>query len=393
MNLLYISRHTFIQSENGEIYSTGMMGNSYFEKYLPYFDTVTVLGYLCVERQSNAVKKVGRPIRSTERIHYCLAQSDGKAYRSMISNQALKALADAEILKADAVACKSASAAAFAAFYAKKYRKPYMVEVVGCAWDSLWNHSLKGKALALPTYLSLRSVVRNAPFVLYVTDAFLQHRYPTRGQSAGISDVELQAMNAAVLEQRLEKIQNHTGKLRLGTAGALHVTYKGQQFVIEALRMLRAQGREDFEYHLAGGGDHTRLSELAERLGVADLVVFDGALLHDEVFSWMDSLDVYLQPSTVEGMPRALIEAMSRGLPAFGSRVGGIPELLAEEDVFPARDVDRLAHLLGNLPAAEMTQKAKRNFEHVKQFQKENLERRRSVFFSAFADEARRNSQ
>lgn len=393
MNLLYISRHSFIQAGDGAIYSTGMMGNSYFEKHLPYFDSVTVLGYLCAETESNAAKKIGRPIQSTERIRYRLAPSDGRAYRSMFSNPALKELADAEIQNADAVVCKSASAAAFAASYAKKYRKPYMIEVVGCAWDSLWNHSLKGKALAVPTYLSLRSVVRDAPFVLYVTDKFLQQRYPTRGKSAGISDVELQPADDAVLERRLEKIRNHTGKIRLGTAGALHVAYKGQQYVIEALAKLKTQGREDFEYHLAGGGDHTRLSELAERLGVANQVVFDGTLPHEEMFAWLDALDVYLQPSTVEGMPRALIEALSRGLPALGSRVGGIPELLEETAVFSAGAADQIAQLLAEMSGEDMSRMAERNFECAKRFQKEELERKRNAFYSAFAEEVRRNSK
>ena len=393
MNLLYISRHTFIQDKDGSICSTGMMGNSYFEKYLRYFDTVTVLGYLCTETESNASKKVGRPIQNTDEIRYCLAPSDGRSYRSLVSNTAFKKLTREEIQKADAVVCKSASAAAFAAAYAKKYHKPYMVEVVGCVWDSLWNHSLKGKILAVPSYLSLRSVVRKAPFVLYVTTKFLQQRYPTHGQSAGISDVELQPAGEDVLKRRLEKIHNHTGIYRLGTAAGLHVPYKGQQYVIEALANLKKKGMINFEYHLAGGGDHTRLSNLAKKLGVTKQVIFDGSLPHDEMFSWLDELDIYLQPSAQEGMPRALIEAMSRGLPSFGSRVGGIPELLGDVTVFPVGDTDQIAKMLAGLTETDMEKAAVRNFEHAKQFQKNELERQRDAFYSSFADAARRNNK
>lgn len=393
MNLLYISRHTFIQTAGGEIYSTGMMGSSYFEKYLPYFDTVTVTGYLCRETASNAAKKAGSPIRSTDRIRYRLAPSDGRAYRLLVTSRALKDLTESEIRNADAVACKSASGSDFAASSARKYHKPYLVEVVGCAWDSLWNHSMKGRLLALPSYLSLRSVVQDAPFVLYVTNVFLQQRYPARGQWAGISDVELQNADQMVLDGRIEKIRNHRGSIRLGTAGALHVAYKGQQYVIRALALLRARGRDDFEYHLAGGGDHTRLSELAERLGVADQVIFDGVLPHDQMFDWLDSLDVYLQPSLVEGMPRALIEAMSRGLPAFGSDLGGIPELLDRDAVFPRGRADKISGMLDKMSGDDMVRMAARNFEHAKRFQKEELEKQRKAFYSAFAEEARRSKK
>lgn len=393
MKLLYISRHTYIQSQDGAIYSTGMMGNSYFEKYLRYFDTVSILGYLCNETKANASKKVGRPIQDTEKIRYCLAPGNHRPYRSLVASTAFKKLTVAEIQKADAVVCKSASAAAYAAAYAKKYHKPYMIEVVGCVWDSLWNHSLKGKALAVPSYLSLRSVIRKAPFVLYVTTKFLQKRYPTVGQSAGISDVELVPADDDVLERRLEKICNHTGNYRLGTAGGIHLSYKGQQYVIEALAKLKKEGMENFEYHLAGGGERARLSELADRLGVTKQVIFDGSIPHDEMFAWLDTLDIYLQPSATEGMPRALIEAMSRGLPAFGSRVGGIPELLGDVTVFPVGDTDQIAQMLAGLTETDMEKAAVRNFEHAKQFQKNELERQRDAFYSAFADAARRNNK
>ena len=49
------------------------------------------------------------------------------------------------------------------------------------------------------------------------------------------------------------------------------------------------------------------------------------------IFEFLDSLDLYLQFSRGgEGLPRALVEGMSRGCPAIGSTVGGIPELLTE---------------------------------------------------------------
>ena len=119
-----------------------------------------------------------------------------------------------------------------------------------------------------------------------------------------------------------KKIRTYSGKLVLGTAAAVNVAFKGQRYVIEALARLKAAGRTDVEYRLAGGGDPTALRELAQRLGVAEQVAFAGSLPHDAVFSWLDGLDLYIQPSLQEGLPRALIEAMSRGLPAFAAHTG-----------------------------------------------------------------------
>ena len=153
-----------------------------------------------------------------------------------------------------------------AARFCRRIGKPFLAEAVGCPWDSLTHHSLRGKVLAPDAWLRMRWCMRHAPYAVYVTNAFLQRRYPTRGISAAVSDVELAPADAAVLARRLEKIRTHSGKLVLGTAAAVNVAFKGQRYVIEALARLKAAGRTDVEYRLAGGGDPTALRELAQRL-------------------------------------------------------------------------------------------------------------------------------
>ena len=389
MNLLYISKHGYIKDSDGNVFSVGMMGPDYFEKYLPYFDTVTVIGYVRGATAANLKKTVGNPIHDTDRIKFRLAPCGSGRFSSSFTNKAIKALAKECMKDADAVACKSASGASFAVKYAKKYKKPYMVEVVGCPWDAMINHSLIGKFLAPYEFLSLRHAVKQAPFVTYVTDKFLQGRYPTKGKSAGVSDVQLKVVDGSVLENRL--IRQPAEKIKIGTAGALHVAYKGQHYVIEAMAKLKAEGNTRYEYHLAGGGDNAALKNLAEQLNVADQVVFEGSLPHDAMFDWLDSLDLYIQPSTVEGLPRALVEAMSRGLPAFASRVGGMPELLDEGTVFTKGDVEAIADKLRGFNPEAAREMAQRNFERAKDFQKEKLEKKRNDFYAAFAKTAEEN--
>ena len=276
-----------------------------------------------------------------------------------------------------------------AADYCRTQGRLYLAEAVGCPWDSLWNHSIKGKMLAPRMWMGFRRTMKYADYAVYVTKEFLQRRYPSRGETAAISDVELQPMDEIILGKRMKKIQNHSGAIKIGTAGALNVAYKGQNYMIEALAKLKAMGNADYEYHLAGSGDMSVLRHLAERLGVSDQVFFDGALRHDQMFQWFDDLDVYIQPSTVESMPRALIEAMSRGLPSFGSMVGGIPELLDEDFIFPREDATAIASKFRQLSTDQMVFMSERNFEHAKQFQREILQNRRFEFYSAFAAAAK----
>jgi glycosyltransferase involved in cell wall biosynthesis len=123
---------------------------------------------------------------------------------------------------------------------------------------------------------------------------------------------------------------------------------------------------------------------LAEKYGVSHKVKFLGSLPHEKVFEYLDNIDLYIQPSKTEGMPRALIEAMSRGCPAIGSNTGGIPELLNKEFVFKKGSVKELCNLLKRLNKEEMQKEANRNFEKAKEYNKELLDQKRTAFFKEF---------
>ena len=58
---------------------------------------------------------------------------------------------------------------------------------------------------------------------------------------------------------------------------------------------------------------------------------------------------MFVLTSGTEGLPRAMIEAMARGLPVIASKVGGIPELVSEPELFTAGDVKALAELILSL--------------------------------------------
>lgn len=271
--------------------------------------------------------------------------------------------------------------------YAVKYAKPYLVEVVGCAWDAYWNYNYKGKVLALPSYIKMRKSIKNANHAIYVTEKFLQKRYPCSGEKTNCSNVALTNFSDTAINSRLQKINQFqkSEKIIIGTTGAIDVKYKGQQYVIEALGELKKQGVDNFEYQIVGGGDPTYLLSVAGRYNVREQVKILGAFTHDKVFNWLDDIDIYIQPSVTEGLPRALIEAMSHGLPAFGSRVGGIPELLEIDCIFTKKSVNEIKNILFNINKEKMMYYAKRNFEESKKYDKELIDKRRNKFLKEFS--------
>ena len=288
------------------------------------------------------------------------------------------------VKKADIVILRTGSVANIAVKYVRKYCKPYIYECVGCTWDALWNYSILGKVLAPFSFLRTKRIIKKSPYVYYVTNGFLQKRYPTNGKSIGCSDVLLKMHDNSVFEKRLEKIKKNRGKIVLGTAAALNVKYKGQRFIIQALAELKKQGITNFEYQVIGGGDSSSLVKIAEKYGVSDQFKVIGRLNHDKVFDWLESIDVYVQPSLTEGLPRAMIEAMSCGLPCMGTNIGGIPELIDKSMLFSKKNVKQIAELLKNINKEKMIILAEQNFTKSKEFDKNVLEKKRRIFYTEF---------
>jgi glycosyltransferase involved in cell wall biosynthesis len=281
-----------------------------------------------------------------------------------------------------------------AAAECRRLGKPYAVEVVGCAWDALVHHgSLAGRIYAPFFFLRTRKAVRHAPLALYVTSRWLQGRYPTAGDSYPVSDVEIAALDEAELRarrSRLDAIAAGTPP-QLGTVASLRIRSKGIQTALAALEVLRKEGLE-LPYRVLGGGDPAPWIALAESHGVADLVSFDGVRPAGHgVRAWLDSIDIHLQPSFHEGLPRATVEAMSRGIACIGSTCGGIPELLPEDRLHSPGDVSGLAGRIRDIATNpdKLAEAGKRDLETASAFQPERLAATRSEFLAKLRAAAR----
>lgn len=269
---------------------------------------------------------------------------------------------------------------------AKKMNKPYFVELVGCPWDALWNHSIRGKLFAPIMTLNTKRLVKNAPFVLYVTEQFLQRRYPTRGKSIGCSDVILKESNNNIIEDRKKHIlenQNIEKKI-IATIGAINVKFKGQKYVIKAINKLRKHGIDNYEYWIIGGGDKNYLEKFVKKYKIEDNVKFLGSLPHDEIFNKLEKVDIYIQPSKTEGLPRALLEAMSMGCLCIGTNVGGIPELLDKKYIMRSSNVDDIVEKIKAITIEQQLEQSKVNFEKSKNYEKSTLEEKRNKFYDEF---------
>ncbi|HVH81705.1 MAG TPA: glycosyltransferase family 4 protein, partial [Stellaceae bacterium] len=121
-------------------------------------------------------------------------------------------------------------------------------------------------------------------------------------------------------------------KTVLLTVGRLNATErgKGHDRVIAVLPTLAAS-RRDILYLIVGtGSDQVRLEALARELGVAERVVFAGAVGSDELPDYYRSADLFVMPSVQEGFGIVLLEAAASGLRVVAGNTDGSADALAD---------------------------------------------------------------
>jgi glycosyltransferase involved in cell wall biosynthesis len=101
-----------------------------------------------------------------------------------------------------------------------------------------------------------------------------------------------------------------------------------------------------------GVGDIDRVRVIAAELGVADRIECPGWLAPEAKRAALAGAAGFVLPSYMEGMPMALLEAMSFGLPVIATAVGGVPEIITPEVdglLVPPGDIAALAAAMARL--------------------------------------------
>jgi glycosyltransferase involved in cell wall biosynthesis len=116
---------------------------------------------------------------------------------------------------------------------------------------------------------------------------------------------------------------------------------KGIQHVLQALT------RIELPVHLTivGEGNYQdQLKEQAKALGVNDRVTFYGYCAREELVALYANSDFFILPSMAESFGMVFVEAMSCELPVIGARIGGVPDIVAEENgiLVEAANVDEI---------------------------------------------------
>ena len=107
---------------------------------------------------------------------------------------------------------------------------------------------------------------------------------------------------------------------------------KGIYDLVEAVDLLKQRGVSGFTITVGGNGEIAQLKTLINARQLNDYFDVVGWVTGEQKYQLMKESDLLLLPSHNEGLPIAILEAMSAGLAVLSTTVGGIPEAIPDED-------------------------------------------------------------
>ena len=155
-----------------------------------------------------------------------------------------------------------------------------------------------------------------------------------------ISEDRIIVINAGIDNLFFDKVSEEDCneiKLRYGLTENYIFTLGGPDFrknninLIEAFSILNKKYKKDIHLVIGSYYDISTVKEMkkhAERLGVADRVMFTGRIPEGDLKGIYSQANIFLFPSFYEGFGLPVLEAMAIGVPVAASNTSSIPEVL-----------------------------------------------------------------
>jgi glycosyltransferase involved in cell wall biosynthesis len=135
------------------------------------------------------------------------------------------------------------------------------------------------------------------------------------------------------------------------------IPVKGFDYLLDGFAEAQPAGPPLRLVVVGDGSERRRLEDRATELGVRDGVTFTGMVGPEEVPTYLAAADIVVVPSVrhegfVDGLPNVALEAMAAGRALVATRVGGLPELVRNDEtglLVDEKDVGQLADAITRL--------------------------------------------
>ena len=383
MRVLVTTESRFDRTPDGAHWVAGWAHYQFWRRYLDVFDGVCVLARVrdVLEVPDGGVRADGPNVSFSPLPYYIGPWVYLRKYPW------LRAAARRAIRPDDALILRAPGpASGLVEQILGKSGRPFGIEVLGDVGETFAPGGVRSVLRPFLRHVApwtLRRQCARACAAAYVTSHVLPELYPAPNATHVTSYSSIDLPDAAfVTESRSPRA--FTQRPRLVCVGSLEQMYKSPDVLLDALVLATRQGAR-LELTWIGDGKHRREMEARAAQSCLDgSVRFVGHLPPGEMIrKELDRADLFVLVSRTEGLPRALIEAMARGLPCVGSNAGGIAALLSPAERVPigaaAPLADKLLEVLND--PDRLTRLSQENLVKARAYHTATLRPRRRNFY------------
>lgn len=391
MKALVVVDNHLVKTPDGKCWAARIYNYSFFARYLSVFDEIRV-AIRIKEVDSN---KEYPNLCSGKGIEFCAIEEFQGPKEYILKYAKIQKNIRKYFDGCDCAIFRIPSTVGFQFWNAfKKTGRPYAVEVVVDPWDFAAPGRLKTPFRPIIRQLwthQLKEACMKANGVSYVTQYALQKRYPSNASKNGTTEMHFESYysSANIPSSYYGKPKTYPDRNKVmrivHVANSISDYVKGHKELITSVAILKEQGINVEVYFIGEGSLVGEFKEFAIKKSVEERVHFIGKLPTPEmVRTALKDADLFVFPSYAEGLPRALIEAMSVGLPAVSTKTNGIPELLEDKYLVEPGQTKELAEKIAMLinNEDEYSLASKKNISKAMEYCEDILQERRNIFYS-----------
>lgn len=186
--------------------------------------------------------------------------------------------------------------------------------------------------------LFLERALQYRTFMIIAASQAIKNSYT----AAGIDKNRIEVIYNTFVADVNKYSKKRSDKFVIGTVARLH-RIKGIEYAVRAIDILvNKYELKNIEYRIAGdGAERPNIQKLINKLKLQNHVKLLGTV--SDPAEEYKKMDLFLLPSLSEGLGISILEAFAYQVPVLASRVGGIPEILSKNNLFPPADPKILA--------------------------------------------------
>jgi len=257
----------------------------------------------------------------TEKVdNFCIHRVNFKKIRVIgVINFWFQILLEIKKINPDIVHVQSISIALPGFFSKKLLKKPYII------WA-------QGSDVYLPdkfTKLIWKAVLKNASKVIALSEDMKNKLINICDKDQVIiipNGIELEKF-----ENFCQRELNHKTKKTILFVGTL-CPVKSVNYLIKAMSIIHRRLPATNLLIVGDGPEKEKLESLVKELNLQDCIHFTGKAPNEKIPEYMSQAHLFALPSSSEGLPLVIIEAMASGLPIVTTNVGGLPEIVKNRE-------------------------------------------------------------